>query len=144
MHARNTTRLLMTFIALTGLSLGIAACGGGEDDSSDATKTPKAPDLTAGKELFKTNCAVCHGDTGAGDAVGADRLLVKPRNLTTEAYKYVDIAGNASELDALVAFIKVGKAENGMPPFVHMKEADIKAMAEFVASVRPKPNFVEE
>ncbi len=144
MHTRNTARSLVTFFALAGLSLGLAACGGGGDDSKDAAKASAKAAGPDGSALFVTNCAVCHGDTGTGDGIGAAGLVIKPRNLTTEAYKYVDIAGHASELDALIAYIKIGKPENGMPPYGHMKEADIKAMAEFVASVRPKPNFVEE
>jgi mono/diheme cytochrome c family protein len=39
--------------------------------------------LEAGKNLFTTNCAPCHGDTGRGDGPVRDLLKTKPKNLAT-------------------------------------------------------------
>ncbi|MCC7388622.1 MAG: cytochrome c [Phycisphaerales bacterium] len=141
-RARTVSRPLAPIAAL-GLAFVLVGCGGGESGGSSASKpVVTGPD---GRKLFQTNCATCHGDTGHGDGIAAAALAVKPRNLTTEPYKYVDIAAaSGSEIDALSAYIKVGRVENGMPPFGHMKEEEIKAMAKFVSGLRPKPNFVEE
>jgi mono/diheme cytochrome c family protein len=141
-RARTVSRSLAP-IAAIGLAFTLVGCGGGESGGSSASKpVVTGPD---GKKLFENNCATCHGNTGHGDGLAAAGLAVKPRNLTTEPYKYVDIvAASGSEVDALAAYIKVGRVENGMPPFGHMKEEEIKAMAKFVSGLRPKPNFVEE
>lgn len=140
MTIRRITRTFTTLAAAGGLSLCLAACGGGESGGSSST-----PAVTGanGQKLFVTNCSACHGETGKGDGIGATALAVKPRNLTTEPYKYVDIAGVGDEVGALSAYIKVGRVENGMPPFGHLSEADIKALATFVAGIRPQPNFVD-
>jgi len=134
------THTISSLAVATGLALGLAACGesGG---SKPAGPTVAGPN---GQKLFAVNCAVCHGDTGKGDGISAATLAVKPRNLTTEPYKYVDIAGVGDEVGALVEYIKVGRVENGMPPFGHLAEPDIKALATFVSGIRPEPNFVEK
>ncbi len=38
-------------------------------------------DASAGKELFKSNCSPCHGESGKGDGPGGQVLPVKPANL---------------------------------------------------------------
>ncbi len=43
-------------------------------------------DVEKGAATFKTYCAVCHGETGHGDGVGAAALNPKPRNLSEKAY----------------------------------------------------------
>lgn len=44
--------------------------------------------LSVGRKHYDIYCAVCHGETGAGDGPVAERMAVKPRNL-------VDAAGKA-------------------------------------------------
>ncbi len=56
--------------------------------------TPKA--LAAGKRIFDTNCAACHGASGKGDGPAAVALTPKPRNFTspkgwTNGYTLVNI-----------------------------------------------------
>ncbi|MBZ0234804.1 MAG: c-type cytochrome, partial [Deltaproteobacteria bacterium] len=64
---------------------------------------------------FKTQCAVCHGESGKGDGVGAASLEPKPRN-------YTDKEWQASTDDARIKkVILEGGAANGlnaaMPPY---------------------------
>lgn len=44
-------------------------------------------DLAAGKALYATNCAPCHGDNGRGDGPVAHLLKTKPKDLVTGVSK---------------------------------------------------------
>jgi len=47
--------------------------------------------MTLGHDTFEIYCALCHGDTGAGDGRIASHMSVKPRNLiSAEAKGYTD------------------------------------------------------
>lgn len=97
----------------------LSACGGGQPAAESgggsapkldrpappaeyAGKTnPKSGDgaaADAGKALFQTNCASCHGETGKGDGPAAASLNPKPQGLAetqaglTDAYIYWRIA----------------------------------------------------
>ena len=46
--------------------------------------TADADSLKNGKELYKTNCVMCHGENGAGDGPMAANLNPKPAPLSKE------------------------------------------------------------
>jgi mono/diheme cytochrome c family protein len=82
--------------------------------SSAPTPTPADPAAKA-RDIFKSQCAVCHGESGKGDGVGAASLEPKPRN-------YTDKAWQTSTDDARIKkVILEGGAANGlnaaMPPY---------------------------
>ncbi|KAA0213276.1 MAG: cytochrome c [Leptolyngbya sp. PLA3] len=135
------SRRLTQRLAVGGLILMLAGCGGSESNSQASVGAGgPAPALVKGAALFRANCAICHGNGGKGDGSGAAGLAVKPRDLTSEPYRYVDVAGAGSELNAIIAYIKTGRVENGMPPFAHLPEADLDAISQYVLSIRPKPD----
>lgn len=145
------TGLAASIVVLAGLGVGLAACGGSESGSKPAAQSAAGGEQAKGAKIFKLRCAICHGDTGHGDGMGSAGLPVKPRNLTLEPYKYVDIAGSASEIEALTKYIATGRQESGMPGYRDLVpgateeqvQSDLHALATFVASIRPKPDFVE-
>jgi mono/diheme cytochrome c family protein len=89
---KGTMRKILFFV-LVGMLL-ISACGGSSSsstsDGSSATvpasyagKTnPFGPEAaTAGADVFKANCEMCHGPQGHGDGVAGQSLEPKPKNL---------------------------------------------------------------
>lgn len=157
LHRTNRSITLAAAICV-GSALAFSGCGGGGDGNSDKPKAPSLPSsghstpapkadggsVAQGKTLYETNCSVCHGASGKGDGVGAKGLVVKPRDLTSEPYKFVPVATASNEAEALVEYLKVGRIESGMPPFAHLKPEELKSLALFVESIRPKPNYADE
>ncbi|MFP6661816.1 MAG: c-type cytochrome, partial [Myxococcota bacterium] len=47
-----------------------------------------ADDVAAGKLLFETNCASCHGLTGKGDGPVGAVLTPKPRDFAKAEFKF--------------------------------------------------------
>lgn len=86
-------------------------------------------DLEKGKTLFATNCATCHGPDGTAQTdIGK---AVKARNLVVEPFKKGE-----KEADILNTINK-GIEGTGMASFAHLPDADKKALAKFVVSLRP-------
>ncbi len=48
---------------------------------------PQEDPAAEARTLFKTRCAVCHGNDGKGDGPGAAALNPKPRNYTDAAWQ---------------------------------------------------------
>lgn len=86
----------MLFVVMVVLVLALSACGGGGKATESTTvevpadyagKTnPMANDaaaVTAGQEIYTTNCASCHGDSGGGDGAAGAALEPKPAALNS-------------------------------------------------------------
>ncbi len=98
----------------------------------DLEKALKAsPEAIAhGKELFKTNCATCHGEHGAGDGPAASALNPHPRNFTNgEKFKQGD------KLTQVVKTITTGVKGSAMAGFPGLPLEDRFALAHFVRSL---------
>jgi len=50
---------------------------------------PTPENLAAGKSLYATNCAPCHGDGGLGDGTVAHLLKTKPKDLVNGTSKHL-------------------------------------------------------
>lgn len=120
---------VLSFCALIAV-LALAGCGGGatngngngEEAEEGQTTTLDRPEppaeyasltnpincddaaVSAGQQVYTTNCASCHGDSGAGDGPAAASLNPPPSDLATnedglsDAYMYWRIAeGGAME-----------------------------------------------
>ena len=70
------------------------------------------PELLAkGKASYARNCAACHGDKGDGNGQAASALNPKPRDFTTEKYKYGDSPAQVFQT------IASGVKDTAMPQF---------------------------
>lgn len=92
------------------------------------TATPAV--VAHGRQLFQTNCAICHGALGKGDGAAAVALTPKPRDFTNPAgwtlgYTIADIYRALTE----------GVKGSAMPAFSALSPTDRFAVGHFVQSV---------
>jgi mono/diheme cytochrome c family protein len=134
-------------IVLVIASVLLAACGGGGGggSSSGIKRQPVPSDfasmknphegqqdaVTAGKQLFATNCAPCHGNEGKGDGSAGASLNPKPANLQLTAKEtsanyihWVDTVGGTT-----------AGLSSGMPAFKDViSDDDIWKIATFLTA----------
>lgn len=107
-------------------------------DVTEETPNP-LPDLkkaaVAGKKLFLTNCAICHGHEGLGDGPSRSSLIAEPANLT--APPVADYRDGRMFLS-----IKLGKMVKGrltMPPVSKMTDEEIWQTIAYVRTLSGRP-----
>jgi DMSO reductase family type II enzyme heme b subunit len=67
-------------------------------------------------EIYQLRCAVCHGETGAGDGPAAEFVYPRPRDFTLGLWKYKTSPGDLAPRDAdLFDIIKNGLPGTSMP-----------------------------
>ncbi|MEO6052222.1 MAG: c-type cytochrome [Pyrinomonadaceae bacterium] len=95
------------------------------------TATPAAVDEAAmAKELYATNCMICHKDSGKGGKVTIEGKTIKADDLTSDKMK------NKSD-DKLNGSISEGFPDDGMPAFKgKLTPYEIKAVVKHVRSLQ--------
>jgi high-affinity iron transporter len=102
--------LAMILISATAAGLNAQAAGG---------------DAKAGKALYNTQCAMCHGTSGKGDGPAGKSLKPTPRDFSKGKFLY-------GSTDAkIAAFIKKGKA-----PMPGYSTLSAKQLSDLVAYIR--------
>ncbi len=100
-----------------------------------ALKNPIAADdtsIAAGKMLFTSNCASCHGDAGLGDGKMGEKMNVKPANLTDANWKHGSTDGE------IYTVIHDGIKTAGMQSFSpKLTENQIWDLVNYVRSIGP-------
>ncbi|CAN5629884.1 hypothetical protein BH09MYX1_BH09MYX1_01400 [soil metagenome] len=83
MSSRIPFAVVIALLAATSACNKDSGSGGGGAASATAavTITPEV------KEMFKTRCAACHGESGHGDGPASAALNPKPRNYTDVAWQ---------------------------------------------------------
>ena len=111
---------LLAVAALGAIALGaaIAPALAAKAPAKAPEKAPaKVEPKVDAKALFATNCAACHGAEGEGG------LGPGLRKIEAKGDKYI------------AERLKNGSPEKGMPPFAHLKEAEIKALSAYVKTL---------
>jgi cytochrome c553 len=127
---------LLAYIAtLDNNSTGGGASAGTTMKVDDIPKFEKgSPELVAkGKELFNTNCAVCHGPGGNGDGAGGASLSPKPRNFHADASAWTH--GNTAW--SIYYTLAIGSPGTGMASYRTLAPEDRWALTHYVMSFAP-------
>lgn len=104
------------------------------DPSSQVSNQPQTP--LAGAELFKQNCAVCHGENGRGDGTASAYLFPKPRDFTRAIYKIQSTpVGDLPTDEDLFKTLTHGMPGSAMPSFAHLPEQDRKHLVDHIKSL---------
>jgi len=118
-----------------GSTLAASAGGPGGDGSDDPRR---------GATVFARACAACHGVDGRGDGPGARQLDPRPRDLTTQQYRFRSTPTGSLPLPAdLERTIRDGLPGTAMPGFGGLFSAEQLAdLIAFVYSLQP-PDVLE-
>jgi mono/diheme cytochrome c family protein len=106
----------------------------GEAKAVDVSKIDKpwveSEEMIAhGKKVFATNCAVCHGATGAGDGAAGAALNPPPRNFIEGKWK----KGGTSI--GLFDVVTNGLPGSSMASFAHLPAVDRWGAVQFIRSI---------
>jgi mono/diheme cytochrome c family protein len=89
-----------------------------------------------GRELYKGNCAACHGDNGQGDGVSASMLTPKPRN-----FHPLDGWKNGSKVSQIYKTLQEGIPGGAMASYNYLPPEDRFALIHYIrtfASSQPQ------
>jgi mono/diheme cytochrome c family protein len=104
-----------------------------------ALGTPTAMRAQDGKAVYNKWCSGCHGETGAGDGVGAKTMLPHPRDFTKAVYKIRTTAsGEIPTDDDLRRIVEVGMPGTAMPEWKsRLSAAEIGAVVQYLKTFSP-------
>jgi len=100
-----------------------------------------AGDVAAGKLLFETNCASCHGVTGKGDGPVGAALNPKPRDLSVGEFKFdTDGDGTPGTDSDIKNIVQKGAGAYGgsmlMAPWPTFSDADIENVTVYIRTLK--------
>jgi len=141
----NNSLKLLVVAACLALPLPFIACGssaganvaknGGDSTpvvanapAAAASPTPAGPadEMAASRELYKSNCAECHKETGKGGEAIVDGKKIDAKDLTGDRMKKRSDAKLADD-------ISEGSPDDGMPAFKDkLKPAEIDEIVKYI------------
>lgn len=119
-----------------------------------------SPDLKLGFAVYSRNCVGCHGINGDGKGPAADRLVIRPRDFTSEVtvnantglvsvergdFKFRSTPNGQLPLDEdLHRTIRQGLKGSSMPSFEFMPERERSAVIKFIKMYSPRWTLATE
>ncbi len=129
-------------LLLTALAIFIIACNQASNtqvakndapkSTQAATPAPATPvdEIAMAKEIFTTNCMICHKDSGKGGKVTIEGKSIDPTDLTSEKMK------GKSE-DKMFQYVSDGSPDDGMPAFKgKLTDDQIKSVVKHVRTLQ--------
>ncbi len=93
---------------------------------------PEAESLARGKELFVTNCTVCHGENGDGKGPAALSLTPPPANFLEKKHSAMYGPGEKYWI------IGNGTGKTGMPPFPQLTPIERWHLVNYIFDLQEK------
>jgi mono/diheme cytochrome c family protein len=93
---------------------------------------PEAESLARGKELFGTNCTVCHGENGDGKGPAALSLTPPPANFLEKKHSAMYGPGEKYWI------IGNGTGKTGMPPFPQLTPIERWHLVNYIFYLQEK------
>jgi len=134
-------KILKTSIVLIFAVAFVIACGGAANTPNVAKNTPATPQTVAtpvpqtdkadaGKELYAANCMICHKDTGKGGPSTIGGKKINADDLTADKMKKMSD-------DKMLAYIRDGVVDEGMPAFVDkLAEDEMRTVVQYVRTLQ--------
>ncbi len=91
--------------------------------------------LARGQELFADQCSVCHGETGDGLGKFAYLMNPRPRNFQQGNFKLSTTQNQIPTEEDLLRTISRGMPGSAMPPWGHLPQSELIALARFVRQI---------
>ncbi len=96
-----------------------------------------------GKALFEKQCAVCHGEKGAGEGQASYLLYPKPRDFTRNEFRLVSTTQMKATNEDLFKTITRGMPGSSMPSWEHLSDQDRWALVYYVRYLAEYQNHVK-
>lgn len=110
--------------------------GNSRVDGSTVVASDQLPPMIArGQALFRTQCAICHGETGDGAGKFAYLMNPRPRNLKAGKFKLTTTENLIPSDQDLMRTITRGMPGSAMPPWGHLPIADLEALVAYVRAI---------
>lgn len=119
--------------------LAVVAVAGGVLAIAAGAAPAQPPDAALGRQVYRVNCAICHGEGGDGRGEAAHHFRSAPRDFTAGRYKVRSTpSGQLPTDDDLRHSIVRGLPGTGMVPQDHLSEPELAAVIAFIKSLSPK------
>ncbi len=134
----NISKLLIIFLAVASFvasctqspTPNVANATANANRSSAATPAAPVSEIAMAKEIFATNCMICHKDTGKGGKITLEGKTINPDDLTAEKFKKMTD-------EKLIGYVVNGVEDEGMPAFKNKLTADqIKSVIGHVRTLQ--------
>lgn len=105
---------------------------------------PSTPELLAqGEQIFRKQCAPCHGSSGQGDGEAAYLLYPKPRNFRAGGFRLVSTWERVPTDADLFRTISRGMPGSAMPSWGQLSERERWGLVHYVKSLAEKPIVIK-
>ena len=124
----NVSKLSVVFLAVAAIASScsqsptpnVANTTANANRPPAATPAPAATpvsEIAVAKEIYATNCMICHKDTGKGGKITLEGKTINPDDLTAEKFKKMTD-------EKLIGYVTNGVEDEGMPAFKDKLTAD--------------------